>query len=287
MKWFLAVYNDKDWIYINPRTGSAGLPKDFLIWQYGNEPIFELSGGKKPQFTLTVSPSPVNALNLAKARGSQTDSQLLRFSLLQLPVNVQETYKILLTVPIGAFIILLLRNFIGLRTFGTFMPVLIALAFRETHVIWGIMLFTFIVFFGLLARFYLDQLRLLLVPRLAAILTVVIMLMIFISILSQSLELDSGLSVALFPMIILTMTIERMCIMWDERGAADAIKSGVGSLVAAIIAFSVMNKPLVQYLMFAFPELLLVLLALILWFGQYRGYRLLELVRFKALAGKQ
>ena len=88
-------------------------------------------------------------------------------------------------------------------------------------------------------------------------------------------------------MIILTMTIERMCIMWDERGAADAIKSGVGSLVAAIIAFSVMNKPLVQYLMFAFPELLLVLLALILWFGQYRGYRLLELVRFKALAGKQ
>jgi hypothetical protein len=211
---------------------------------------------------------------------------LLRFSLLQLPVDVQETYKILLTVPVGAFIILLLRNFIGLRTFGTFMPVLIALAFRETHVIWGIVLFIFIVSFGLLARFYLDQLRLLLVPRLAAILTVVIMLMIFISVMSQKLELDSGLSVALFPMIILTMTIERMCIMWDERGAADAIKSGVGSLAAAVIAFSVMNKPMVQYLMFAFPELLLVLLALILWFGQYRGYRLVELFRFKALASK-
>ena len=33
-KLFLAVYNDKEWVYINPRTGSAGLPKDFLIWQY-------------------------------------------------------------------------------------------------------------------------------------------------------------------------------------------------------------------------------------------------------------
>jgi hypothetical protein len=285
-RWFLAVHNDKDWIYINPKTGSAGLPKDFLIWQYGNEPMFDVTGGNKAQFNLTISPAPVNALNLAKARGSQTDSQLLRFSLLQLPVDVQETYKILLTVPVGAFIILLLRNFIGLRTFGTFMPVLIALAFRETHVIWGIVLFIFIVSFGLLARFYLDQLRLLLVPRLAAILTVVIMLMIFISVMSQKLELDSGLSVALFPMIILTMTIERMCIMWDERGAADAIKSGVGSLAAAVIAFSVMNKPIVQYLMFAFPELLLVLLALILWFGQYRGYRLVELFRFKALASK-
>ena len=40
-----------------------------------------------------------------------------------------------------------------------------------------------------------------------------------------------------------------------------------------------------QYLIFAFPELLLVLLAFILWFGQYRGYRLLELFRFNALAG--
>lgn len=280
-----AVYNGKDWIYINPRTGNAGLPKDFLIWQYGNEPMFDVVGGKKPQFTLTVSPTPINALSIAKIRGVQTDSQLLRFSLLQLPVNVQETYKILLTVPIGAFIILLLRNFIGLTTFGTFMPVLIALAFRETHVIWGIVLFTLIVSFGLLARFYLDQLRLLLVPRLAAILTVVILLMILISVLSQNLGLESGLSVALFPMVILTMTIERMCITWDERGAYEAIKAGVGSMVAAVIAFWAMNYGPMQYLVFAFPELLLVLLAFILWFGQYRGYRLLELFRFNELAG--
>lgn len=281
----LAVYNEQDWIYINPRTGATGLPKEFLAWQYGSEPMFDVHGGKKPQFTLTISPTPINALSIAKAHGFQTESQLLRFSLLQLPADIQETYKILLTVPLGAFIILLLRNFIGLSTFGTFMPVLIALAFRETHVIWGIILFTIIVSFGLIARFYLDQLRLLLVPRLAAILTVVIMLMIFISVISQNLGLESGLSVALFPMVILTMTIERMCVTWDERGAYDAIKSGVGSLVAAVIAFGAMNYAPLQYLVFAFPELLLALLALILWFGQYRGYRLFELFRFNALAG--
>lgn len=284
-KSFLAVFNGKEWFYINPRTSSTGLPKDFLTWQYGNEPMFSLLGGKKPQFTLTVSPTPLNALSIAKTHGLQTSSQLLRFSLLQLPVHVQETYKILLMLPVGAFIILLLRNFVGLKTFGTFMPVLIALAFRETHVIWGIILFTIIVSFGLIARFYLEKLRLLLVPRLAAILTVVVLLMIFISVVSQNLGLESGLSVALFPMVILTMTIERMCISWDERGAFDAIKSGVGSIVAAVIAFWAMNYSPLQYLVFAFPELLLVLLAFILWFGQYRGYRLFELFRFNALAG--
>ncbi|VEG91531.1 inactive transglutaminase family protein [Legionella spiritensis] len=284
-KSYLIVYNDKDWIYINPRTGSAGFPKNFLVWQYGFDPVFDVTGAKKPVFNLTVSPTPINALSIAKARGLQDDSQLLRFSLLQLPVQVQETYKILLTVPIGAFIILLLRNFVGLKTFGTFMPVLIALAFRETRVIWGITLFTFIVSFGLLARFYLDQLRLLLVPRLAAILTVVILLMIFISVMSQNLGLEFGLSVALFPMVILTMTIERMCITWDERGPREAILAGIGSLAAAVIAFGAMNYAPAQYLLFAFPELLLVLLALIIWFGQYRGYRLSELARFKSLTG--
>ncbi|MDF1677747.1 MAG: inactive transglutaminase family protein [Legionellaceae bacterium] len=282
--WFLAVYNGQAWLYLNPETGALGLPKHFLVWQYGTDSLFEVAGGKAPQFSLTVSPTPMNALSAAKTRGLQAESNLMRFSLLTLPVNVQETYKILLMIPIGAFIILLLRNFIGLMTFGTFMPVLIALAFRETQVIWGVVLFTVIVSFGLLVRFYLDELRLLLVPRLAVILTVVILLMLFISVMSQSLDLRAGLSVALFPMIILTMTIERMCITWDERGAYEAVKCGAGSLVAAIVAFAVMNWSALQYLMFAFPELLFVLLALILIFGQYQGYRLFELFRFKALA---
>ncbi len=281
---FLAVFNGQKWIYFNPETAATGLPKHVLVWQYGNDPLYHLSGGKRPQFIINSSSTPLNALSVAKAHALQTNSQLLRFSLLQLPVPIQDTYKILLTIPLGAFVILILRNYIGLKTFGTFMPVLIALAFRETHVVWGIALFILIVSLGLLARFYLDQLRLLLVPRLASILTIVILLMIFISIICQNLQLSSGLSVALFPMVILTMTIERMCITWDERGASEAIQCGLGSLIAAVITFEVMNHPSLQYLLFAFPELLLVLLALILIFGQYRGYRLMELVRFKALS---
>lgn len=281
---WLMVHNEKKWLYLNPQTGASGLPKDMLLWRYGFGPTFSVSGGVKPQFVLTVSPTPVSALSVAKIRGTQTASQMMKFSLLQLPLNLQENYKILLTVPIGAFIILLLRNFVGLITFGTFMPVLIALAFRETHILWGVSLFSLIVSIGLLVRFYLDELRLMIVPRLGVILTVVIILMLGISIVSTQMDVQSGLSVALFPMVILTMVIERMCIQWDERGAFDAIKAGIGSLVAAILCYLVMNNEEVQYLLFAYPELLLVLMALILLFGQYRGYRLFEVLRFKALA---
>lgn len=280
---WLLVYNNKTWVFIDPSNGSKKTPKDLLIWQYGDAPLYQVTGGRKASFNLTATASSVSAVNLAKIRGTQTESKLIKFSLLQLPLSVQQTYKVLLTVPVGAFIILLLRNFVGLVTFGTFMPVLIALAFRQTHLAWGVTLFTLIVSFGLLARFYLDQLRLLVVPRLACILTVVIFVMVFISIMCQQMGIDAGLSVALFPMVILTMVIERMCITWDERGAFDAIKAGIGSMVAATICYLVMSNEELSYLVFAFPELLLFLMAMVLLFGQYRGYRISELVRFRAL----
>lgn len=280
---WLAIYKDKKWHYFDPKTGEERLPQDYLVWYHGSDPLYTISGGHAVNLNFAVNRNTMNALQLAEERGAHSDSKLIKFSLLSLPVQTQQVFQILLTIPIGAFIILILRHFVGLTTFGTFMPVLIALSFRETELVWGCLLFSFIVACGLLARFYLEQLQLLLVPRLSAVLTLVIMLMIMISVLGHKLGLDRGLSVALFPMVILSMTIERMSILWEERGAADAIKAGIGSLFAASITYLCMHNAQVEYLVFAFPELLLIILAMILTFGQYTGYRLSELVRFKAL----
>ena len=111
--------------------------------------------------------------------------------------------------------------------------------------------------------------------------------MLGISILSHQLGLARGLSVSLFPMVILTMTVERMSVVWDERGASDSLKQGFGSLVVAALCFVVMSNPYGEHLFFTFPELLLVLLALVLLLGRYSGYRLLELPRFKAIINRQ
>jgi hypothetical protein len=208
---------------------------------------------------------------------------LLDFSLFSLPVQTQAVYRVALLVPVGVLFLVILRNVIGIRTFGTFMPVLIALSFRETQLLWGVLLFTTLVGIGLLIRLYLEHLKLLVVPRLAAILIVVIGLMAFLSVLTHKLGLERGLSVALFPMVILTMTIERMSIVWDELGAFETIKQGVGSIIAAVIAYLIMSIQYVEHLVFVFPELLLILFSATLLLGRYSGFRLLELRRFKAL----
>jgi hypothetical protein len=87
-------------------------------------------------------------------------------------------------------------------------------------------------------------------------------------------------------MVILTMTIERMSIVWEERGPREAVQEGVGSLLTATLAYAAMSWGLMAHLITTFPELLLLLLALTLLLGRYSGYRLLELQRFRALAGE-
>ena len=201
-----------------------------------------------------------------------------------LPIETQVIYHVMLPIPIAVLLLVVLRNVVGIKTFGTFMPVLIALAFRETQLFWGVIMFCFIVAMGIVSRFYLDRLKLLLVARLAAIFIIVVMLMAVISILSYKLGLHRGLSIALFPMVILTMTIEHMTIVWEERGAKQALQQAAGSLLVAVLAYPLLSLEFFQYFLFVYTELLLIVLAITLLLGRYTGYRLTELWRFKVLA---
>jgi len=84
--------------------------------------------------------------------------------------------------------------------------------------------------------------------------------------------------------VIMTMTIERMTLVWEERGAGEALQQALGSVAVGVMCYLVMNLRIVEHLFFVFPELLLTVLAVTLLFGRYSGYRLTELYRFRVLA---
>ncbi len=277
----LQVYNGDKWLTYDIETARPGIPENFLVWYIGSDPLVQIDGFRKniePEVTFSITKTDAKSIDVANL---YDDSVLVDFSLLSLPVENQNVYKIILVVPIGALLVAFLRTMIGISTFGTFMPVLIALAFRETQLLAGVILFSVIIFLGLSLRFYLEKLRLLLVPRLAAILVIVVILMVGISVVTNKLQLERALSLSLFPMVILAMTIERMSIVWEESGAKDALIKGAGSLMVACLGYLVMTNPYVSHIMFVFPELLLTILAICLLMGRYTGYRLTELRRFR------
>jgi hypothetical protein len=283
---WLEVHDGDRWRYFNPGTGAEGLPNHYLIWWRGNQPLVRVEGGSNVEVNFAVQKNFLDALSIAERRAEMEGSLLVDFSLFSLPIQTQAVYSVLLMIPIGALVMVVMRNMIGIDTFGTFMPVLIALSFRETRLIWGVILFTLLVALGLSIRFLLERLRLLLVPRLGAVLIVVVMLMLVISVVAHKIGLETGLSVALFPMVIIAMTIERMSVIWEERGAGDAIRAGLGSLLVATTAYVAMGIDWLEHIVFAFPELLLFVLALVLLVGRYTGYRLTELRRFRPVTEK-
>ncbi len=281
---WIEYHNTQRWVPLDPVTGERGYPDDFLVWWIGDESSpLSLERAGDAELRWAVSRTHIDALVAASEAAEAHESRLVEFSLLETPVQVQNTYRILLLIPLGTLIIVFLRNVVGIQTFGTFMPVLIALSFRETQLLSGAILFSMIVALGLALRFYLEHLKLLLVPRLAAVVTIVVLLMAAITVLSYHLDVRAGLSLGLFPIIVLAMTIERMSIVWEEHGAAEAIQQGVGSLVVAIASYLVLINPWVEHWFFLFPEWILVVLALMLLLGRYTGYRLSELIRFRAL----
>ena len=196
---WLEVHDGDQWRYFNPATGEQSIPERFFIWWRGNQALVNVEGGSNVSVQFAVQENHVDAVAIAETLATQESARIIDFSLYSLPIQTQAVYAVLLMIPIGALLMVVMRNIVGIDAFGTFMPVLIALAFRETKLVWGVILFTLLVALGLSIRFLLDRLRLLLVPRLSAVLIVVVLLMLMISLMSHNLGMETGLSVALFP----------------------------------------------------------------------------------------
>jgi hypothetical protein len=254
-----------------------------LAWQRGGPSLIEVEGGKNARVEFSVVKQELPASFVLEQASRQREKTLTDFSLTSLSIEQQDSYRLLLTIPFGALIVVIMRNIIGIRTTGTFMPILLAMAFLRTNLGPGLILFVIVVSAGLTMRAYLSKLDLLLVPRISAVVVVVIGIMVGFGIVGGKFDLQIMQSVTLFPTIILSWTVERLSVLWEEDGPKEVGIQTLGSLVVAIMAYAAMGSPTLRYLVFVFPELLLVALAVILALGQYSGYRLSELMRFAPL----
>lgn len=274
---FLQIHNGQRWLTFHPETGQQGLPDDVLLWRQEAASLLDVMGGGDSQINFSMLQQTVPALQLATREGS---GGLGFLSLYELPIEEQGMFRMLLLLPLGALVVAFMRIIIGIRTSGTFMPVLIAVAFVQTSLVPGLIAFLSVVTLGLLMRSYLSSLNLLLVARISALIILVIGITTGISIVGYQMGFNTGMTVTFFPMVILAWTIERMSILWEEDGAREVVTQGFGSLFVAVLAYLVMDAPLARHLSFNFPELHLVTFGLVLLMGQYTGYKLSELRRF-------
>src|SRR5205807_3827980 len=111
-------------------------------------------------------------------------------------------------LPIAALIGCVCRSVIGLGSFVTFAPALVGLAFRDLGGLPGILVFVAIVLIGWVMRRVLDYYHLLQVPRVAFLLSLVVIVLISAIVAANYQDLPATKYVSLFPIVILTGMIE-------------------------------------------------------------------------------
>ena len=192
----------------DPATGKNLKGDGFLPLRNGDNSILEIQGARNSKFYISVLKTSVTAANLNQLRGNLVrHSWILDLSGFNLPLEEQNLFKQIAMLPLAILIIVVIRNLIGLQTMGTFMPVLIALAFLDTGLTAGIVSFVLIISIGLFVRSYLTKLNLLMVPRISAVVILVILLMKMMSVAAYTFGFTHGQAVTYFPIIIVAWTI--------------------------------------------------------------------------------
>jgi transglutaminase-like putative cysteine protease len=280
---WVEVFQNQSWVPFDPTDGwSQVLPMNYLPVRRDADQIYDVLSGvdtTSVTYAYSIKRLPPDPIILRATTPHLTQV----FDLTRLPVPMHRVMQILLLLPFAALITAIIRNVVGLQTFGTFAPALLAMSFIYADWETGLAILLIVATVGLFGRLYLERLRLLMVPRLSIILTVVILCVVFSVSGFDFLGVTPSADAVLLPMVILTILIERFQVTVEEDGLIFALQLVAGTLVVAALSYLMLRWDEVGRLVLRFPEIHFFTIAAFIMLGRYAGYRLTELWRFRDL----
>ncbi|MEK7591350.1 MAG: 7TM domain-containing protein [Patescibacteria group bacterium] len=191
-----------------------------------------------------------------------------------------QTVILLLVLPIIATILAFTKQVIGITTFGLFAPSIITLSFLVLGWWVGVLFLLFILATGYVTRMFMRRWRLLYIPKVAVILTVVsLTLLILIGIgvyFHIALSRDT-----VFVLLIMSTLAESFLNLKTEEGWYLALWEVGETIIVALLTVLFVQWAPFQSLLLAYPELILLTIVMNVFLGRWTGLRLVEYFRFR------
>ncbi len=194
------------------------------------------------------------------------------------PIN---TILLILMIPVVATFITFVRQVVGIKAFGIYIPTILTLTFVAIGLYAGIITIVVIVVSGTLMRMGLKKLRLLYLPRMALVMTIVAIAMLFMFYVSGETPYLSLISVSVFPILILIILVEEFIKVQMEEGGRSSLILTTETIVLSIISFYGVNSVMVRTVLLSYPEVILITFIINLILGKWAGLRLWEYYRFR------
>ncbi|WP_103068940.1 7TM domain-containing protein [Aquimarina sediminis] len=261
----------------------AYLPSNYLELYQGDKSLITHTAGI--QFDYTYQINQVNHISFLKMNSEELHN-LPGFSLWNLvdkKIISKGSLHLLLLLPIGGLMVAFLRNIVGLKTFGVFLPVLIAFSLLHIGFVSGIAIFVGLITLIGLISYPFDKLRLLYTPKLVISLTVMVSVILLATHLGVKNNIEWLTKLTFFPIIILTISAERFSRSTLEDGYVKAIDKLFQTLIATSICYLILSWSWLPSILILFPEVVLLIIVFAAFLGRYIGIRWIELFRFKPL----
>lgn len=204
------------------------------------------------------------------------------------------TIALLLLLPVIATVVAFMKQMVGITTFGIYTPSIITLSFLVIGMYAGLLTLAAAIIVGALSRPLLKRIRTLFVPKMAVVITIVSLTLFLILIASNYLGLFDAqfLSIAIFPMLILSTLVEKFVSVRTDKGLNSAVTLMFSTVFVAIVAyfvvggeinlgFATIKFDLIKNLIMSYPEFVLLLIIINILLGKWSGLRLLERIRFR------
>ena len=198
-----------------------------------------------------------------------------------------ETIKLILFLPIIATIIAFLRQVVGIKAFGIYTPLIITFAFLATNGLkYGIAIFAAVLIIGMVMRFVLKPFRLLYLPRVVIMLTVVSILTLGVLTFGGNLRRTGLASVSIFPILIMITLVEKFVAVQIEKGNKTALFLALETLFISILGYFIASWDVLIRFVIVYPWSILLTIPLNILMGRWTGLRLGEYWRFKEVIKK-
>lgn len=193
-----------------------------------------------------------------------------------------ETALLILMLPIIATLITFLRQVIGVKAFGIYTPLIITFAFLATNGIkYGIGIFVAVILTGMLMRIALKPFRLLYLPRVAIMLSVVALIILAMLALGGTLKRTGLASVSIFPILIMITLVEKFIAVQIEKGNKTAVLLALETLAISVLGYYIASWSALIRLLATYPWIVLLTVPINIFLGKWTGLRVQEYFRFR------
>ena len=233
---------------------------------------------------LGVALLPLLAVNLRlSALASPDPSGLVRlgdwlnqtFSLNWVGAEDRSVALYILLLPLAALLTALTRLTLGVRVLG-FRAILIAIGFQEIGLVPSLLLILLIASTVVVVRPAMRRSGMPLYARVAVILCIVALTMVFGLLIGAWLESSTLWSMAFFPVVILAMLAESVADTVARDNITMAVWRTAATITLAIVIAGLSQITSIRELALACPELLITQLVLIVFVSEFLDLRLFE-----------